>query len=81
MVIVCMLSHFSVSNFATLWPAALQAPLYVGVPRKEYWSMLPFPSLGDLPNPGTEPVSPASLVLAGRFFTTSATWEAHFGYY
>ena len=36
-------------------------------PRQEYWNGLPFPSPGDLPGPGTEPVSPA---LAGGFFTT-----------
>ena len=36
-------------------------------PRQEYWSGLPFPSAGDLPDPGFKPVSPA---LAGRFFTT-----------
>jgi len=41
--------------------------------RQEYWSGLPFPSPGDVPNPGIKPVS---LALAGRFFTTSATWEA-----
>ena len=46
---------------------ALQAPLSMGFPRQEYWSGLPFPSSGDLPNPGIEPVSPA---LAGVFFTT-----------
>ena len=39
----------------------------MGFPRQEYWSALPFPSPGDLPEPGMEPVSPA---LAGRFFTT-----------
>ena len=36
-----------------------QAPLSIGFPRKEHWSGLPFPSLGDLPNPGIEPRSPA----------------------
>ena len=46
------------------------------IPRKEYWSGLPFPSPGDLPNPGIEPVSLASPAMAGGFFTTSATWEA-----
>ena len=39
-----------------------------------YWSGMPFPPPGDLPNPGIEPVSLASPSLAGRFFTTSATW-------
>ena len=49
------------------------APLSMGFPRQEYWSGLPFPSPGHLPDPGIEPVSPA---LAGGFFTTSTTWEA-----
>ena len=51
----------------------------MGVPRQEYWNGLPFPSPGDLPNPGIEPMSLVSLMspaLAGRFFTTSATWDA-----
>ena len=44
--------------------------------RREYWRGLPFPSPGDLPHPGIEPTSPASLALVGISFTTSATWEA-----
>ena len=52
---------------------ACQAPLSMGFPKQEYWSGLPFPSPGDLPNPGIEPVSPG---LAGRFFTYSITGEA-----
>ena len=48
----------------------------MGFSRQEYWSGLPFPSPEDLPNPGIEPVSLTSPVLAGGFFTTSATWEA-----
>ena len=52
----------------TPWTVACQAPLSMGFSRQEeYWSGLPFPSPGDLPDPGTEPASP---VLAGRFFTT-----------
>ena len=43
-----------------------QAPLSMGFPRQEYWSGLPFPSSGDLPNQGIKPESPA---LQGRFFT------------
>ena len=46
---------------------AHQAPLFMGFPGQEYWSGLPFPSLGDLPNPGIKPESPA---LTGGFFTT-----------
>ena len=44
--------------FATLWTVAYQAPLSVGFSRQEYWSGLPFPSPGDLPNPGIKPRSP-----------------------
>ena len=54
-------------SFVTPWTVACQAPLSMGFPRQEYWSGLPFPSSGDLPNPGIEPSSPA---LAGGFFTT-----------
>ena len=52
-----------------------QASLSVGFSRKEYWSGLPYPPPGDLPDPGIEPVSLKSPVLAGRFFTTTATWK------
>ena len=45
--------------FATPWTVAYQAPLSTGFSRQEYWSGLPFPSPGDLPNPGIEPRSPA----------------------
>ena len=48
----------------------------MGFPRQEYWSGVSFPSPGDLPNPGIEPASLVSHVLAGGFFTTSITWEA-----
>ena len=45
--------------FLTLWTIAYQAPLSMGFSRQEYWSGLPFPSPGNLPNPGIEPRSPA----------------------
>ena len=54
-------------SFVTPWTAARQAPLSMGFSRQEYWSGLPFPSPGDLPDPGIEPGSP---VLAGGFLTT-----------
>ena len=58
-VCACMLSHFSrVRLFATPWTVASQAPLSMGFSRQEYWSGLPFPSRGDLPNPGMELRSP-----------------------
>jgi len=44
--------------------------------RQEYWSGLPLPPRGNLPDLGMEHVSPVSLALVGGFFTTSATWEA-----
>ena len=72
----CMLSRFScVWLLATLWTIAHQVPLSVGFSGQEYWSGLPWPPPGDLPNPGIEPGSVASPTLAGRFFTTSGTWE------
>ena len=45
--------------FATPWTVAYQAAPSMGFSRQEYWSGLPFPSPGDLPNPGIEPGSPA----------------------
>ena len=74
----CMLSHFSHFQFsATLWTIACQAPLFMGFSRQEYWSGLLCPSPGDLPDPGIKPMSLMSPALAGGFFATSATWEAH----
>ena len=61
------------SNSATPWTLAHQAPLFMGFSRQEYWSGLPCPPPGDLPDPGIEPTSPS---LAGGFLTTSTTWEA-----
>ena len=59
----------------TPWTVTHQASLSMGFPRKEYWSGLPFPSPGDLLNPGIETTSLASPALARRMFTTSSTWE------
>ena len=54
-----MKSLSCVRLFVTPWTVACQAPLSMGFSRQEYWSGLPFPSPGDLPNPGIEPGSPA----------------------
>ena len=70
---VCTLSQFSMSNSATPWTVARQAPLSMGFSRQEYWSGLPCPPPGDLLNPGIEPVSFMSPTLADGFFTVSAT--------
>ena len=76
--LACVLSHFShVRLFETLWSIAHEAPLSMGFPRQEFWSGLPFPSPGDLPNPGVEPVSPA---LAGGFFTTKPPGKPTYNY-
>ena len=72
---VQLLSH--VPLFVTPWTAAHQAPLSMRFSRQVYWSGWPFPPPGDAPNPGIKPkflMSPASI---GRFFASSATWEAH----
>ena len=72
-----ILSHFSrVQLFVTLGTIARQASLSMGFSRHEYWSELPCPPPGDLPNLGIKPVPLMSPVLSGRFFTTSASCEA-----
>ena len=53
---------------------AHQPPLYMGFPMQEHWNVLPFPSLGDLFNPG---IKPAFLALAGKFFTTEPPGKPH----
>ena len=64
------------SDSVTPGTIAHQAFLSMGFPRQEYWSGLPCPLPGDLPDPGTEPASLVSPALAGGFFTTSTIWEA-----
>ena len=69
---MCMLSLFShVQLFGTLWT------LSMGFFRQEYWSGFLSPPPGYLPDPRIAPVSLMSPALAGGFFTTSVTWEAH----
>ena len=55
-------------SFATLWTGAHQAPVSMEFSRKEYWGGLPFPTPGNLPDPGIEPASLVSPALAGDFF-------------
>ena len=55
------------NSLGTPWTVTHQAPLFMGFPRQEYWSGLPFPSPGDLPKPGIESMYSA---LASGFFTT-----------
>ena len=68
-----LLSH--VYLFVTPWTVACQALLSIGFSRQEYWSGLPFPLPGDLPDPGTELASLASPALAAGFFTTLLPWK------
>ena len=63
----------SCMTLATPWTVARQVPLSVRFSRQEYWSGLPCPPPRTLPHPGIEPASLMPPVLAGRFFTTSAT--------
>ena len=64
---VCAQSLSRVQLFATSWTVAHQATLSMEFSKQEYWNGLPFPSPGDLPDPGIEP---ASFSLAGGFFPT-----------
>ena len=59
-------------SFATPWTVAHQTTLSMGLPRQEYWSGLPFPPAGDLPDPGIKPVF---LAMASGFFTTEPPGE------
>ena len=64
----CLVAKLMYNSSAAPWTVTWQAPLFLGFPRQEYWSGLPFPSSGDLPDPGMEPTSPA---LAGGFLPLS----------
>ena len=61
----------SCTDSVTPWTVPPKAPLSMGFSRQEYWSELPFPSLGDLPNSGIKPASLVAPALAGRFFTNT----------
>ena len=58
------------------WTAGHQAPLPIELCKQEHWNGVVFPTPGDLSDPGIELASLVSPALAGRFFTTSATWNA-----
>ena len=68
MFLLCMLSHSVMSNSATQWTVACETPLSMGFFRQEYWSELPCPPLGDLPDSGIEPMSLMSPALQADFF-------------
>ena len=80
MLLCGVVSHFSrVRLSVTPWTVAHQAPLSMGFSRQKYWSELPCLPPGDLPDPRIKPAPLTSSVLAGGFFTTSATQEAQNG--
>ena len=64
------------SSFVTPGTVACQDPLSVGFPRQEYWSGVPFPPPGDLPDTEIKPASLMSSSLAGRFLTTAADGDS-----
>ena len=78
----CLLLLFShqvmSSSCDPLWTIASQAPLSMGFSRQVHWSGLPFPPPGNLPDPGSEPTSPA---LAGGFFTTEPPGKPTYSIY
>ena len=69
------LVYFIYLFFIKNWTIAHHGPLSMGFPRQEYLSGMPFPSPGDLPDPGIKPTS-TSPALLGIFVSTSAIWEA-----
>ena len=73
-----MLSCFNLLQLCAIpWTVARQAPLSIGFSRQEGWSGLPFPTPGDLTDPGIELESAVYRAFAGVFFTTRATREGH----
>ena len=72
---VMHMRSFVSNSFQPQWTVAHQTPLSMEFSRQEYWSRFRFLIPGDLPNQGIETVSHASPPLAGKCFTTSATWE------
>ena len=72
----CMCPVMSDGLFLTPRPSLPGSSVH-GISQARIWSGLPFPSPGDLPNPGIKPMSLVSPALVGGFFTTSLPWEAH----
>ena len=73
---ICVVQFLGrVRLFAAPWIIAHRAPLSIELSRQEYWSGLPLPSPGDLPDPG---IKPMSLALAGGFFTTEPPGKPRF---
>ena len=70
---VCVQAHSVMSDpYSIPQTVARQAPLSIEFSRQEYWNGLPYPTPGDLPDPGTEPASLVCTALTGVFFTTGS---------
>ena len=76
---MCVQPLSSAQLFATPWTVPCQAPLSMGFSRHKYWSGLPFPTSGDLPDPRIEPTSFASPTLASGFFITEPAGKSILG--
>ena len=72
LVIKCLFAENQICP--TLWTEVCHTPLSKGFSKQEYWSRLPCPPPGELPDPGIKPVSLMSPALSGEFFTTGTTW-------
>ena len=70
-VCVCAQLLSDVQLFMNRWTVACQAPLFMEFSRREYWSMLPFPTPGGFPDPGIDPTPLVSPALADGFFTAA----------
>ena len=77
---VCAKSLQSCPTLCDPMDCSPPGPSAHGFSRQKYWSGLPCPSPGNLPNPGIKPTCLKSPAVEGRFFTTSATWEANQGH-
>ena len=80
MTTVCSVAQFYLT-FCDPMDCSLQAPLSKGFIKQKYWSRLPFPPPGDLPDPGIETTSLVSSALAGGFFTTVPPGKSDRGNY
>ena len=76
MSVVCAQLLSPIQLFTTPWTVACQAPQFMGFSRQEYWSGLPCPPPGDLPDPGIKSTSLGSPALTGEFLTTRTVWGA-----
>ena len=78
---LCSVAQFPTCFQLSPMNCSHQAPLSMEFSKQAYWSGLPFPTPGDLPDPGIELASLVAPTLTGKFFTNTATWEALKGFW